>query len=350
MRLLRILFTASLLAIPFCMLAQIVIDESDMPTIGSGSIDYSTIGEQSLTIGPSGANQDWTIPDYEWETGSPTMLLDASQSTYASYFPTATHCFAEDTTEDEWVLLYWRLAASGLYLTGLVSKDEEEEPMIGVLDNELTFFQLPMTYGTSWTTVASFSVEVFPGIFVTHQDSVIDVVDGWGTLHTPFGSWESLRLKEHTYSTMTIPGQPPQTEQQYNYQWITEQPFTGANMEPVDGDTSAVFTFGHVSVSQTITEQAEPVRGPVAANFAVGQNYPNPFNPTTSLPITLNRAAHVEVTVYNELGEVVSHEAYRFGPGNHTVNFDGSAWASGSYFAQVKCGSQRLTKQMQLIK
>ncbi|MBU1638667.1 T9SS type A sorting domain-containing protein [bacterium] len=350
MKVFRILFMASFLAIPFYSLAQIVIDESDMPSIGTGSLDYSTIGDQSLSIGPGGVNQIWTIPDYEWETGTPTMLMEASASAYASYFPTATHCFAEDTTDDEWVLLYWRLSASGLNLTGLVNKDEGDEPIIGVLDNELVFFQLPMTYGTAWTTVASFSVEVLPGIFVMHRDSVINVIDGWGTLNTPFGSWESLRLKEHRFSMRLIPGQPPEIEQRYTYQWITELPFTGANMEPVEGDTSEIFTFGHVSISQTITSDMTPLRGPIAENFSVGQNYPNPFNPTTALPIYLEKAGNVEITIYNELGEVVSSEIRTFGAGNHTVGFDGSAWASGNYFARVKAGGQLQTMRMILVK
>ncbi|MBU1921495.1 hypothetical protein KKG66_11660, partial [bacterium] len=145
MKVFRILFMASFLAIPFYSLAQIIIDESDMPSIGTASIDHSTIGDQSLTIGPGGANQNWTIPNYEWETGTPSILMEAGASAYASFFPTATYCFAEDTTDEEWTLLYWRLDATGLFLTGLVVRNEGEEPIIGVLDNEFVFYQLPMT-------------------------------------------------------------------------------------------------------------------------------------------------------------------------------------------------------------
>ncbi|MFH1734296.1 MAG: T9SS type A sorting domain-containing protein, partial [bacterium] len=59
---------------------------------------------------------------------------------------------------------------------------------------------------------------------------------------------------------------------------------------------------------------------------------------------------NVEVTIYNELGAVVSYEQYSFGPGNHTIAFDGNAWASGNYFAQVKAGEQLQTKRMTLLK
>lgn len=115
--------------------------------------------------------------------------------------------------------------------------------------------------------------------------------------------------------------------------------------------TDPNFTEGLVTLTRLGTvDTPELPRGPVAESFTVGQNYPNPFNPTTSLPITLQQAGNVEITIYNELGEVVSSETRTFGPGNHTVGFDGSAWASGNYFASVKAGDQLQTKRMTLVK
>ena len=350
MKVFHILLSVSLLSIPLHSPAQITIDAGDMPSIGEGLVDHSTIGDQALNVGPIGQNQTWTIPDYEWETSSPSILLASEGSSYESYFPTATHCMTEDTTADEWFIQYWRLDATGLFMVGFVSYEEGEDPLIAVFNHELTFMQFPLTFGTAWATTANFSVEVQPEVFVVHRDSVINIVDGWGTLNTPFGSWPSLRLREHRYTQLLIPGQPPQNSETYKYHWFTEDDFAGATMEAAEGHVGPDFSFGHVSVSLPVTEEIGSVRGPVADNFSIGQNYPNPFNPTTNLPIALDKAAKLEVTVYNELGEVVSSEIRTFGPGNHIVGFDGSQWASGSYFAQIRNGDRLQTKRMLLVK
>ncbi|HBX66732.1 MAG TPA: peptidase S8, partial [Balneolaceae bacterium] len=57
------------------------------------------------------------------------------------------------------------------------------------------------------------------------------------------------------------------------------------------------------------------------------------------------------LTVYNMLGQEVAVVANkRFNAGEHSVNFDASALASGIYIYRLQSGSQTLTKQMTLIK
>jgi len=85
--------------------------------------------------------------------------------------------------------------------------------------------------------------------------------------------------------------------------------------------------------------------------FTLGQNYPNPFNPTTNITFSLAEAGQASLTVYNMLGQEVAVVANkRFNSGEHSVNFDASALASGIYIYRLQSGSQTLTKQMMLIK
>jgi photosystem II stability/assembly factor-like uncharacterized protein len=103
-------------------------------------------------------------------------------------------------------------------------------------------------------------------------------------------------------------------------------------------------------LSDIITSAKETILNQIPDKYSIGQNYPNPFNPTTSLLVSLQQAGKVELTIYNQLGKVVSHEAFEFGPGTHAVSIDGSGWASGSYFANVKAGDVSQTKRMTLLK
>ena len=43
--------------------------------------------------------------------------------------------------------------------------------------------------------------------------------------------------------------------------------------------------------------------------FTLAQNYPNPFNPQTSIMISLQEDAHVDLIIYNLLGEEITRLA-----------------------------------------
>lgn len=100
----------------------------------------------------------------------------------------------------------------------------------------------------------------------------------------------------------------------------------------------------------TVTSNEDTFSG-TPEQFELGQNYPNPFNPTTSINFSLAEAGQASLTVYNMLGQevaVVANE--RFSAGEHSVNFDASALASGIYIYRLQANGQTLTKQMTLIK
>lgn len=95
---------------------------------------------------------------------------------------------------------------------------------------------------------------------------------------------------------------------------------------------------------------ASVVVPPLVTEFSVGQNFPNPFNPTTTLPVQLTKPALVELTVVNELGQVVSHRKIEYPAGSHALPIDGSGWSSGAYFAEIRSGNASRSVQMRLVK
>ncbi|MFO7810564.1 MAG: T9SS type A sorting domain-containing protein [Candidatus Delongbacteria bacterium] len=66
---------------------------------------------------------------------------------------------------------------------------------------------------------------------------------------------------------------------------------------------------------------------------ALFQNYPNPFNPDTQIKFALSKTADVNLSVYNNNGQVVSQLASgTMNAGVHAVDFDGSKLNSGIYY------------------
>lgn len=86
-------------------------------------------------------------------------------------------------------------------------------------------------------------------------------------------------------------------------------------------------------------------------NFDLMQNYPNPFNPTTKISYSLLETSHVELTVFNSLGQSV---ATLFNgvqtSGNYSINFNAKNLASGVYFYRLKVNEKIFVKKMMLLR
>ena len=86
-------------------------------------------------------------------------------------------------------------------------------------------------------------------------------------------------------------------------------------------------------------------------DFNLYQNYPNPFNQNTVISWYLTVSSHVELTVYNVLGEkVATLLSKRMNPGNYTYQFDGEFLTSGIYYCRFSAGEYQAAKKMILLR
>jgi len=65
--------------------------------------------------------------------------------------------------------------------------------------------------------------------------------------------------------------------------------------------------------------------------------YPNPFTTTTSIEYELSEPTHIQLTIYNHLGEAVEEvmSAYKL-PGVHTYVWNAERLSEGMYFAVLR--------------
>jgi len=77
--------------------------------------------------------------------------------------------------------------------------------------------------------------------------------------------------------------------------------------------------------------------------FQVLPNAPNPFSDVTRLGFYTPFDDHIQLQVYNILGELMHEEMRGSPPGEHYFNFNGSALTPGTYFYRVTNSSQLFT-------
>lgn len=88
-------------------------------------------------------------------------------------------------------------------------------------------------------------------------------------------------------------------------------------------------------------------------NFKLFQNYPNPFNPATTIQYTLTNTEHIEISLYNCLGELIQIiESGVKDPGTYKLflSFDDQLLPSGIYFYKLRAGDITETRKMILMK
>ena len=89
----------------------------------------------------------------------------------------------------------------------------------------------------------------------------------------------------------------------------------------------------------------------VPTKYNLSQNYPNPFNPTTSIKYSIPTFSHVQIIVYDAVGNKISTLVdEQKSAGIYKINFDGNKLSSGIYIYQLNSGSQKLSKKMILLK
>ena len=86
-------------------------------------------------------------------------------------------------------------------------------------------------------------------------------------------------------------------------------------------------------------------------HYELSQNYPNPFNPSTTINFTIPKTSHVELFIYNLLGEKVSEVVNEnLNRGNYTRNINLQDYSSGIYIYKLRSEDFMQIKKMILLK
>ena len=195
-----------LLLLPFISYSQITVTSANLPDIGDTVIIASDYNP-NYSAGNSGTNQIW---DFSNAAGGLDMLLgfiDPAPTPYQANFPSSNLCVENDPGN----YVYLNRSVDGLKIVGMVDSGM-------IYPYSMMLLPTPLEYlDTDSNTTIIFSEDsalvnsvpatlVFPGM-----QGVIDsvryiignlthyIVDGWGQLELPNGTFDALRVQENIY-------------------------------------------------------------------------------------------------------------------------------------------------------
>lgn len=118
-----------------------------------------------------------------------------------------------------------------------------------------------------------------------------------------------------------------------------------------DGEKGAAYVIHGFSSPTAVEENVSDF----PTEFILEQNYPNPFNPSTIIKYALSSPQHIELTIYNQLGQRIKTLAKMRQPaGAYQIEWDGQDQvgkqvASGVYLYRLKAGSYIRIRKMVLL-
>jgi hypothetical protein len=315
---------------------QIVIDQDDMPQVGDilrVSLTTNIPGDYTQT----GSDMTWDfsglikisqqVNSFVDVSGTPLLYQFvftpgiisniASPGNYLPAFPGIP--FSNSFTFYKNSASLFSDAGFAFQLSGI--------PIMLKYDTADVYYKLPCTMGDTWTS-HSFSSISFPGLaYFSSSRSRTSQVDGWGSLTTPFGTFETIRIKSEVIEQDSVFLDSsgfvvPYTRNITEYKWLGK------------GQGIPLLQISEEGLVQTATYRDNINNTGIneLRNESV-QVFPNPSTGFCTISINGNYNP-VHIQILNSEGRLLVEKDSYASSGN-SVSFDLSCFPTGLYMIRL---------------
>ncbi|MCB2221942.1 MAG: T9SS type A sorting domain-containing protein [Bacteroidetes bacterium] len=296
---------------PGILFSQIVIDQSDMPEQGD-TIRLSTAFDISgIDFEETGENYTWDFTDLEPVLQRVDTFVSVQETpwVYQLIFFLSANLAKKQFEFDQIpgfevtdVYEYYkssntdfRSVGFGITLNGIPLPNKYDDPDI--------IYKFPLNYGNVDSSQAEYGIDI-PGIgYSGGWKKRVNHVDGWGTLHTPFGTFEAIRIRSEIqqFDSLYIDSLGfgfPIYRELVEYKWMGEG--QGLPLMKVTDD-GLLPNFVYIdSLRTTLTNVIDDRIGHEEPLV-----FPNPTKGFLTIEIPEMHSNLLNISVYNELGMMV---------------------------------------------
>lgn len=337
----------------FSLSAQITITNADMVSGGdSVRVSYSGNGTANVDHTLSGANYLWDFSGlqplaqemlrYDVPTAIPFNFL----ATVAVVNPSPDSLPVIGSVPSNFTD-YYKGGSSGYRQVGI----SFEYAPLGNFSVPVIFssndyiYRFPLDYGDLDTSDGAYSFNI-PNLLFFGQDIHRESnVDGWGTLITPYGTFQALRVVSHVQRVDTIGidsvnGFSSARPLEVQYKWLA----AGMKIPVLEVDAQVILNnevVTNVTYQDSLRDSvfqvglAEPLRP------AISQVFPNPASSSFYVSCTLPQPGTVRMEIFDMSGRpVLDLGAEERSSGYFVKELDASSLSAGTYMLRMNCNGQ----------
>ncbi|NOY50180.1 MAG: T9SS type A sorting domain-containing protein [Chlorobi bacterium] len=349
-----------LFSLMFCSIiiaeAQISIDQSDMPSVDDTLRISTGLNLDFIDYAQSGEDYDWDfsqlVPIHQrvdtfqdpWSMALiyklyfglfSNLAVRAAENLPVPGFPFSdVYNFYDKSPGD------FRAVGLGVSIAGI--------PIPFKYDNPDLIYDFPLNYQDQWSSQAYFA-ESIPGMgYLRMSKTHSDTVDGWGTLTTPYGTFDVLRIKseiienDSLYLDSLEVGIP--VNRNYTvYQWVGK----GQKL-PLLQITSGLagLIVDYVDSARVIVEGIDQTE--IVKNNKINI-FPNPAKDIVNISFDMRETSHVNLKLFDlkgmEIADIFNGNIEQ-GQSNITFSFMEFGTTPGIYIVQLKSGGSLISKRV----
>ena len=370
---LKKLYSFALIIASFSAVSQtpITITSSDMPN-ANDSIHISVVGVGDYlgVANPSstGANHNW---DYTSLSANVQIVEKYTSPTdfttpYNFLFNPFNTSYGKDNYEFSTIPLpnvdisaaydFYKEGSSELKQigSGLIVNNA---PLPFLYDDDDNIYAFPMTYLSTSNDTYKYGLEI-PGIGYYGQSGTrTNTVDGWGMLTTPFGTFQTIRLKstidavDTVYNNALSVGANIPRALKHEYKWLAN----GKKIPVLKIETTVIAGNESISAVRYIDSLRSDVPQ-VGINELSATNinaivYPNPCVNELNVAYLLPFATSVTITLTDITGKKVAIvDTKNQTIGEHKNRINTSTFESGIYFLTIQTDNSIESKKVTIVR
>ncbi len=366
----KVIFTPAIFLFAIALHAQVTITNSIFPGAGHSLYYQTSFALQGFEPGQAGADQQWDMTQLTVHSSDTMHFFHPAEGNYSGSFVFADFMIKMDSAE-----VYGRTLATRVEMIGIAGPDPSGFGLFDSINVPINppqrLYEAPLVFGHTSQHNAEIKITL-PGIpelegLELDIDSVriklvtkrSDEVDAYGTLMLPGGTYQVLRQRQETITSIEVelliqllpPPIPPV--------WVNPSQF-GLDIG-LPSDTSMAYVFfaegqkGHVARIDMADEEEV-----MSVQYKTGDNvtgvrtdlstmgfrvFPNPASHTLVIESPEGLEQDYVFNLYDISGKVAAHGQFS---GSHQLNV--SSLPGGTYILALYHNDQRIGSKAILIR